>query len=176
MWSLCIKQGIPSWSSLRGVEVPVPDACTVGQWKQMLGEGCLGDKILHLGICRETLDDTIFDSWSDFHCSEVNKRSVVLCPYPILLVLGFLLLLFVVPAISLNKIRCSRYQDFDARKPKHLNDNSSPFNRLPETNTYTGMTNYTLMDHTWTRCWHTHTCHMHRHSWLQWTRDDESWW
>lgn len=29
------------------VEVPVPDACTVGQWKQMLGEGCLGDKILY---------------------------------------------------------------------------------------------------------------------------------
>lgn len=29
------------------VEVAVPDACTVGQWKQMLGDGCLGDKILY---------------------------------------------------------------------------------------------------------------------------------
>mgnify|MGYP002803560124 FL=1 len=29
------------------VEVPVPDSCTVGQWKQMLGDGCLGDKILY---------------------------------------------------------------------------------------------------------------------------------
>ena len=55
-----LVQGIPSWS-LRGVEVPVPDACTVGQWKQMLGDGCLGDKILHLGICPETLDH-LFDS------------------------------------------------------------------------------------------------------------------
>lgn len=37
----------------QGVEVPVPDSCTVGQWKQMLGDGCLGDKILHLNICLE---------------------------------------------------------------------------------------------------------------------------
>ena len=33
----------------RGVEVEVPDECTVGQWKRMLGDGFLGDKILPLG-------------------------------------------------------------------------------------------------------------------------------
>ncbi|CAJ1422501.1 unnamed protein product [Effrenium voratum] len=30
-----------------GVEVEVPDECTVGQWKRMLGDGFLGDKILY---------------------------------------------------------------------------------------------------------------------------------
>ncbi|CAE7351217.1 unnamed protein product [Symbiodinium natans] len=29
------------------VEVEVPDECTVGQWKRMLGDGWLGDKILY---------------------------------------------------------------------------------------------------------------------------------
>ena len=56
-------------------------------------------------ICLETLDH-LFVSWSDFQWKGKN-RLIVLCQCRILLVLGCLLLLFVVPVISLNKIRCS---------------------------------------------------------------------
>lgn len=39
------------------VEIEVPDACTVGQWKKLLGEGFLGDKILYSArlSCRTSL-------------------------------------------------------------------------------------------------------------------------